>query len=189
MKQWMPPTNDMALSVHFFATKPDLPTLKNTTALRQYYRQQLAPAQGGLIEVEMFDWQGFPAVRTLFKFPQKPKGMSYLGAFTLPFAKYSFVLKIQAAEMGLTGKREAMIMPKMLSKGMIQMEDDSIVGWTADPYDHSIQSGNLMNLAEAAGYDAQFPDHPLSKARNWMSYLAREVKIDPALKKLKPFTK
>ena len=60
-------------------------------------------------------------------------------------------------------------------------------GWARDPYDVFSNKGTLMNLAEDVKYDAEFPDHPLTKVRIWMDKLEGMVTVDPMLSKVKSF--
>ncbi|HAA16693.1 MAG TPA: hypothetical protein DCE41_35280, partial [Cytophagales bacterium] len=93
MVQWVNPEFPMALSINFFAKEPDLTTVQNVEELRNYYRSQLTAQGGGILQVELAKVQGLTAIKTLFKFPQQPTGTMYLGSYTLPFEKYSYVLK------------------------------------------------------------------------------------------------
>src|SRR3954469_2716238 len=81
--------------------------------------------------------------------------------------------KAQCAEHGTTGMREAIIFDAMLASGQIKPEDfaraektGTVPGWTQDPYDSTIKWSVLRNLSEDEQYDAQFPNHPLSRIRS-----------------------
>ena len=64
--------------------------------------------------------------------------------------------------------REAVVLDQMVAAGRItfQEKDERILGWTQDPYDPTLDAPLLRNLAEDEQYDAQFPDHPLSRLRS-----------------------
>jgi hypothetical protein len=59
------------------------------------------------------------------------------------------------------------------------------MGWSKDPYDENLFEPMTMNLAENPKFDAMFPSHPLSLARNTLSriqsslHIAEEVKLKP----------
>ena len=63
------------------------------------------------------------AIKTIFKFPQDPTGMTYLGSYTIPFKKYSYVIKIQAPELGVTGMRDSIIAAKFLATNEYSMTE------------------------------------------------------------------
>lgn len=163
---------------------PDLPTRKNLPALRAFYRQRMAADGGGIVAIEAAIVAGFSAVYTLFKYPQDPQGMAYVGALIIPFRDCSYVLKVQSLEEGITGTRETLVMNQLLAAGEI---DAKMQGWAQDPYAPTFREGALMNLAEAEAYDAQFPTHPLSLTRHYLRELTTTCTADPLLAKLAPF--
>ena len=105
-RRWRRPDATDGLSLHLFLRQPDLPSPLRAQSLRDLYRAQLAAAGGGIVEVELENFEALPNVRAIFKFPQKPSGMSYLASLTLPFRNFSYVLKVQCEEAGMTGVRD-----------------------------------------------------------------------------------
>lgn len=69
---------------------------------------------------------------------------------------------------GETGLRESVLYAAMRRKGIV---GDSFEGWSEDPYDPSFTKGFLMNKSELKQFDEAFPEHPLSMARELMSYI------------------
>ena len=105
---------------------------------------------------------------------QWPSGMTYLGALTLPFEAFSFVVKVQCEERGTTGLREAVLLDRRLAAGDQPTIKDGrmhLPGWNPD----------------AAEHDAMFPTHPVSRARRVLDHLRRTLVIDPSLAKLPGF--
>lgn len=188
VRQWINPEQTMALSMNFFKGRPDIPGMEDLSALRRYYRNQIVPQKGGLIEVEPMDLKGHQVIKTIFKFPQAESGTTYLSSLTIPFAKYSYVIKIQAMEAGHTGIRDSLIANKLLRQGKISVDDaGNYKGWARDPYLKGFLGGTLMNLSEDISYDNQFRMHPLSLTRKMLEQIEAEVAFSPALQKLKPF--
>ncbi|MDZ4834213.1 MAG: hypothetical protein SGJ27_10590 [Candidatus Melainabacteria bacterium] len=54
-------------------------------------------------------------------------------------------------------------------------------GFFIDPYGFGKQTPLMHNLAEYAKYDEQFPDHPLSKLRSYLSRVIGSLTFDPSL--------
>lgn len=125
----------------------------------------------------------------MFKLPQEPSGMTYLASFIIPFENCSYVMKIQAAETGFTGLREAMVANTIMAEKSLSNNEMLPKGWWQDPYDASITSGVLMNMAEAEKYDGTFPEHPLSQARKLQEQIARDIVFKDDLKNLPKFTR
>lgn len=152
--QWINPEQTIAVSVNFFDSPPDLPTVRNINTLRDFYRQLITGANRGLIEVELTQKNKKPLVRTIFKLPQQQSGVTYIASLTLPFQTCSFVFKVQAAETGLSGMREALIASRLMSQGIISINKNGYANWNSDLYDQGFQKGFLMNKSEQIEYDA-----------------------------------
>ncbi len=189
IRQWVNPEQTVALSLNFFKGKPDIPSIEDLSALRRYYRNQIVPQKGGLIQVEPITLKDHLVIKTIFKFPQTESGTTYLSSLTVPFAKHSFVVKIQAMEAGHTGVRDNLIANKLLRQGKITVDDaGNFKGWARDPYLKGFLGGTLMNLSEDTAYDNQFRMHPLSISRNMLSKIENDISFSAVLQKLKPFS-
>lgn len=65
--------------------------------------------------------------------------------------------------------------------------DGKIQGWMQDPYDSSIEAPLMRNQPEACEYDSQFPDHPLSRARQVLNHIEKTMVIAPEILSAPPF--
>ncbi|MBS1611506.1 MAG: hypothetical protein JST49_01690 [Bacteroidetes bacterium] len=188
-QQWISEDESLILSVNYFDIPPDLATLNNIKTVRDTYRELLTEAEGGLLQVDYINLKGYPAVRSIFKLPKQNGGVIYIGSITLPFAEHSYVIKVQAAEVGVTGMRDSSVSMQLLNSGEIEVGDNGFVGWFADPYEPSFVHGLLRNISDDEKYDAQFPNHPLSLVRNMLRKIEEEVVLGEDLKTLEPFKK
>jgi hypothetical protein len=186
-RDWLHPTDPALLSVDFFALPPDLPAGLDLRELRRLYRSSLRQQNGGLIEVSRGQVGPQPLVRTLFKLPQQPTGMGYVGALTLPFRDYSYVVKVQAWEAGMSGLRESLVVEKLMQAGQLQITDEGYADWFADPYDPYYTLGTPMNRAEHPEYDDLVPEHPLTLVRHSLRVLETSLRLEPELLNLPPF--
>ena len=189
IKQWINPEQTIALSINFFELKPDLPSLTDLEGLRDFYRKQIVEANGGLIQVDLITINGFEVLKTIFKIRDEGKITTYLTSLTIPFESCSYVIKIQAPEIGVTGFRESITLDKLMKEGVISTTDDELVGWTKDPYSADWKEGNLMNLADQEKYDQEFPKHPLSISRKLITQIEAEISFAEELQKLNKFKK
>src|SRR5687768_6912620 len=82
--QWINPDETIAISINYFDIVPNIPSLKDVNVLRGFYRNLVTGVDGGVIEVELYQHQHFDIIRTIFKIPQKPSGMTYVGSLTIP---------------------------------------------------------------------------------------------------------
>jgi hypothetical protein len=187
MKQWFDPNQTQSLTVNFFDVPPDLPTMRDIDELRQFFRTRIAAAGGGIIEVELATHAYGRYVKTIFKFPQQPTGMTYLGSLVFPFKEYSYVVKIQAMEVRTTGMRDTLICNQLLSAGELELTEDGFKNWARDPYDATFEGGSLMNLSEAEAYDAQFEQHPLSQVRQTLHAIEAGLELDALLGEIAAF--
>lgn len=168
------------LSVHYFGLRPDLPaSLDDGPALRAGLTHLTARAGGGLIEASVKSLGGIPALRQLLKLPLpgQRSGQAFIGSFTVPRAACSTVVKVQAAERGRTGIRESMV--------MAQVGPDRY--FRPHPYAPDVQGGLPFHAGDHAQWDAQFPDHPLSRVRSLLAALSERVQVVPEFAALPPF--
>lgn len=176
-----------SLSVNYFAKQPDLPTAKDIEFLKSYYRELIYP-NGGLIETGFVTLNGITAVKAIFKIKQ-PAGMAYVASVTIPFRDFSFVIKLQAIETGVTGMRDAVVTEKLLEKNEISVGDYGFENWFSDPYDKNITSGVLMNQSEQQQYDSEFPGHPLTIVREGINKIVSEIQFTNEVLNSAPFDK
>lgn len=180
------------LFLHYFAIHPDIPcALNDLTALRDSYRAGVNQSGGGLISVNVVRIQGLLGTRTIFKFPQQPSGNAYVASLTFPFRDFSFVIKLQCPENHATSRRETSILEQLRLSGELEMSPatGTPVGWAKDPYNPNLTTGNQMTLAEDVKYDNLYPDHPLSRARNFLTRVANSITFAPEVVNAPPFVK
>lgn len=186
---WYTPDGDV-VGLHYFAIAPDLPAdLDSLADLRLTLSQHVSASGAAVVETEVTMVDGCRAVRQCVKVPQQPFGMTYLGSITLPFRDFSFVLKIQCEERGITGMRECVLLHEKLESGAVHLDPDSgeMVGWMKDPYDIARTAGLARSLADDDEYDQRFPDHPLSRARRFLSAAQGNISVSGAIRSAAPF--
>jgi len=184
-------TSGDPVGLYYFPIPPDiLADLEDLTGVRGFYRKTAADAGLAVIEVETPIIQGRQCVRAIFKAPQQPTGMTYIGSLTLPFRDFSYVLKVGCLERGITGAREAMILDQCMKDGTVSNSPDGrIDGWMADPYDASVRGPFMRNRAEAQEYDARFPEHPLSRTRRVLDHIQATLTIESDLRRSPSFAR
>lgn len=176
------------LSINFYPAIPDIPVdVSDVQALRSCYRSVSESYELALLEVETAEFSGVPAIRTLLKARLDPTGFGFIGSFTLPFADHSYVIKVQSLEEGITGVREAAVLMMSGFSPEVDEKTGKMIGWEQDPYDPGYQGAFMSNRADHPRYDAQFPDHPLSKARGYLNELAGQLRLAPAITRAKLF--
>jgi hypothetical protein len=153
-----------AVGVYFFDVEPDLPKSRDLASFVSQMRDQAAASHASLLECDIVRIGQLPAVRQIAKVPQRPSGMTYLGAFTLPFAKFSYVLKVQCEEHGVTGIREAVLLDHKLKNKLASI--DPVAAAMATRSD-----------ADSEEYDVQFPNHPLSRLRRHLRYIPTSCRL------------
>lgn len=95
---WLNAFNDV-LELRAFEVKPDIPVrLSDTRGLQNFYTSGAAAQNTEVVDLEVRDIRGIPSIWLVLKQPVKPHGAQYVGSVTLPFARGSFVMKIQAIE-------------------------------------------------------------------------------------------
>ncbi|WP_419494179.1 hypothetical protein [Chryseobacterium bernardetii] len=185
--RWVNPQQSALIVLHFFDKEPDLPTAKDLDYLKKFYRNIAASSNGGVIETDIINLHNIPCVKTIIKIPQQETGMAYIASITIPFENCSYVVKIQADEIGITGMRDALILDRLHKAGEVEIEEENIKNWFEDPYDPDFRQGTLMNQSELEKYDPEFPEHPLSVARSLIRSTAETIIFKKEIKELPAF--
>jgi hypothetical protein len=173
MRLWETADHD-AVFQHFFGKPPDLPVAKSIDEISAMYASGLVAARGRIVECAIGEFARCKAVRVLLKVPQKPTGMMYQSAVTVPFQDFSFVVRIQCSEVGTTGVREAILFEKRMRAGErpnLQKPGEPFPGWNPD----------------APRHDAAFPSHPISRLRRLLSGIQNAASIDEKVRQLPAF--
>ncbi len=186
---WTNPEQTMVLSLNYIDSPPNIPTISQVETLRNYYREMLKPLNSALVEVDILNIKNIDACKLIMKVPQKPSGMTYLASLTFPFKKCHFVVKIQCAEVGTTGVREAVVLDRLISNKELIIGENGFEDFYSDPYDKTIKGGLLRNKSEDIIYDDKFPNHPLTQARRIINKIIEEIEFKPEINKLEPFGK
>lgn len=174
--------------LYLFESPPNIAAgLDSVEELRSFFRQMTNANGMGMIEVERVEVDGCSAVRTIVKSPQNPTGMTYIGSVTFPFRDFSYVLKVQCAEHGITGMRDAIILDQMISSGKVEWSGGQLVGMQQDAYDATIVSPIMRNVSDSEEYDAMFPQHPLSRVRAFFRQVLPTIQIADEVKTAAPF--
>lgn len=185
---WETPDGDPVGLFHF-ALPPDIPAALDDPTLPLLQSRSMSRQGVAAIEVVPATVGGCSALRQIVKLPQKPRGMMYLGSVTFPFRDFSFVLKIQCPERGMTGVRDAIIFDVKLNSGEVKFEGErGPAGWMQDPYDPERTEGLARNLADDEQYDERFPDHPLSRARRFLRAVESGVTVAENVRGAPPFS-
>src|SRR6266852_3354115 len=154
--------------------------------VRSFYRQLTSGNGVGMIEVEVMKLDGCDAIRSIFKQPQSPSGMTYLGSITLTFRDFSYVIKVQCEERGMTGMRDAVVLDAWMKSRKLDPKDP-LRGWKGDPYDPTFKARIQRNVADDASYDAKFPDHALSRLRRVLDRIQASLRVAATVKAAPPF--
>ncbi len=187
--RWVNPEQSVLIALHFFDKEPDLPTVKDIDYLKKFYRNIAASSNGGTIETDIIRIHDIPSVKTIIKIPQQETGMTYVASITIPFENCSYVIRIQANEVGMTGLRDAIVAGRLIGDGEVEIDGENMNNWFQDPYDPDFKQGTPMNKSEWEKYDPEFPEHPLSIARSMIRSIAEDIVFKPEIKKLTLFNK
>lgn len=174
-------------SVNFFDLPPDIgASLTDERAIQDFYRALLQPNGAGMIHCTVRSFCDMPCVDLLTKYLLDPHGLFVMHSLTIPKRDFSFVLKYQAIEGPLTGLRESAVFAS--EQISIDEETGLPIGWVADPYDPSLEYDVMRNLADDPKYDAQFPEHPLSRARDFVANLESITDVAEIVRDAQPFS-
>jgi hypothetical protein len=153
----------------------DVPAMRRNLAI-EYARL------GCLIEAEPVVLGGVRGVCQVAKapIPNAPSGQVFMANIFLAKAGDHVTFGCSAEESGITGAREAAIMVKL---GLVRGD-----GWVLPhPYAPDLRSVLPYHRGDDPAWDAQFPDHPLSRVRAWVRSMLATAIVDPAFAALPDF--
>ncbi len=165
VRVWFTPQGD-GLGLFLFAVPPDLPAANDLNLLSDFYIRGLEPSGGRLVDISILRVGGTSLIKLIVKNPQQPSGMTYVGSLTIPFRDFSFVFKVQCAEQSPTGMRDAVLLNRSPISGDEPDTEPGAFpppGWNPD----------------AEEFDAEFPDHPLSRARTVLHRVTETLFVEP----------
>ena len=162
-KVWRTPYGD-AIGAYFFNVTPDCPRdLSKSEALHEFYSKQLDAVNGDVVEVTSSLIGNIPVIALIVKVPQEPSGMTYLSSVTIACKKFSFVVKSQCQEHGVTGMRET----ALFAKNDLEMGED---------FDF-----------DSSEFDKDFPEHPVSRARVIRDIILSNIELEESITSSEPF--
>ncbi|MBF6274511.1 MULTISPECIES: hypothetical protein [Nocardia] len=176
---WGNPATRDIITLSYIDLVPDLPApLADIDTLRRRLTE-LQAEFGCLIEAHAITVDSQPALLRLEKFPlaDPASGLGFTAGIVVPKAGCSAIVKIMCPETGRSGVREAAVVPKV---GFANM-------FPPHPYAPEVKGKLPYNIADDARWDPQFPDHPLTRARRWITHVSRTARIDPRFAALPPF--
>jgi len=171
-RSWSDPQTGDRIALQVSEGPPfDASWMSDPAALRRGFAGMFAEA-GCLIQADLVPFGGAQAVWQLVKvpLPNAPSGQIFLSIFTLTKAPQYAQLIYHAPEYGTTGMREAMVMMRLGNP-------DSWV--MPHPYDPDLKTRLPFHRGDDPAFDAQFPDHPLSRARRWAGRTAQSAQVHP----------
>lgn len=173
-------TGDQFL-VQDFDLVPNLPAaLDDLATLRRVITEQEAASLGTVIELDLVTIGGQPAFTRLVKLPidtdhPDHPGQSFIASVTVPKADASTMAMFRAQESQPTGVRESVLLQQLMQQGL------SPTDWVLPhPYAPQVRTARPFHRGDDPRYDAQFPDHALSRARQWMRWVVGAASLDPA---------
>ena len=172
-RTWFTPAGD-AISVIYIPTRPGLPAQAHAISeLEKFYRERVCNDQVRMTEFSLLTVAEIHCIWMILKVSLQPSGMVYLGSLTLPFADFSFVIKMQCIERGITGLRETALLLKAQQNGAVTIGEDGKISGDWNP--------------DAAVHDEEFPDHPVSRLRAEFTRIMASLQVVEATKREERF--
>jgi hypothetical protein len=179
---WLHPASGDRISLNLENSPLAEPAwLENIPAMRRNLAVEYA-RMGCLIEAEPVVLGGVHGVCQVVKvpIPNAPSGQVFMANIFLAKASCHAMFACSAEESGITGVREAAIMAK---HGLIGGS-----GWVLPhPYAPELRTLLPYHRGDDPAWDAQFPDHPLSRVRAWVRWVVATATVDPTFAALPDF--
>lgn len=180
------------MTLRFFDVAPTLPCgLDNRDLLLASHCMFAgATAGGALIDFNIIEAAGFPAIYYVSKLPdaRREHGIHVTGSLTIPFETCYYTVQIEMPEGNTTGMREAIILDQLLQAQEVEIDSatNELRGWVVDQ--EFMPNTLRANRGDDPVFDQFFPEHPLTMVRNLLNVVVATCTIDPALSgTLRPF--
>lgn len=155
--------------------------LDDLAALRTWCRLMAEEREAGLIEVRVDESELGGTVAFVYKQLRMPAYL-FTGMLFVPAEEVRGTWTVVSGERGTTGVREAVVAGRLFQSGALTVEGYR-TSWAQDPYDPAyagVHRSALRFQSDDEQYDAQFPDHPLTKVRKVLAALPKAVwLVDP----------
>lgn len=134
--------------------------------------------EGCVVSADVTEVDGLPALVQLLKAPnpRKPRGVVYMASVVVPRAGRWVQLNGIFPEGSDSGVRDVIIGTRVGPDAM----------YPPHPYAPDFTSRLPYSVADDARFDAEFPDHPVTRARRWIAAVVPTIRIDPAFAALPP---
>ncbi|MDB5338255.1 MAG: hypothetical protein JWN70_3874 [Planctomycetaceae bacterium] len=161
-RTWVNAWGDV-LSIRFNAAAPQMPSLFRLQALKDFHTQQLQASGGTILSLDLLQVKGVSVGKLLFKTMQPEGGWGYVSMLFLPYRDFSYSIRIQTLERAGDEGRGQHVW-EWLHQSHPQEADRHALwfGLEEAPADPHIAR---HCMADEDRWDAQFPDHPLSRLR------------------------
>ena len=165
---WFTPEGD-GVGLQLFLSRTHVPSCGSIASLRDQVKSDFEQTPGTrLIEVELPQVAcGLRVIRMVFRAQLPEGGAIYVGSLMVPFERFSFLLKVQCEEAGMTGVREALLLDRALRDGTVQVGEAGPDLSAFSPY--------------GAKDDDEFPEHPLTRLRRTLLHLQQTLELDADL--------
>lgn len=152
---------------------------------RAVFADSAERGSGALLSVARLSTPGTHGITGVFKYPspvQGDLGTYYLGNITLLFRDFWFQIVVDSVERGTTGLREAWV--EATHPAPPYREEDVIRCASMDEmFEHMAARRAKAHAgpSDDEAYDAQFPDHPLTKVRGLLRHIAGSLTLTDRL--------
>ena len=172
------------LSLRFKPGAPTMPSLFRFQALREHHARRLAASGGTILSLDLLQVKGLSISKLVVKTWQPAGGWGYLGILSLPYRDFSFSIRMQTLERAGDEAREHHAWNWLHDSQ--PAETDCLPLWFGrEEAPHNIHAA-LPNLADNERWDADFPEHPLSRLRTEFSRLIPTLSISRDVKNSAP---
>jgi hypothetical protein len=169
----------LTLAVTEQATAADAATL---TEWRARYRAEARNRGEDIVEVERVAIGGGEGLSVLIK-QRSGLAANYRVTVHIQQGRQRFAITGEFDEGNFTGTRDAMVSAAVTMTCGLQLDEPApdgsrkVRGFLQDAYDAAFDSGALNSYTDDRRVDELLPEHPLSRARGWLSQFERSAAL------------
>jgi len=191
-RKWKNAAGDLAVQTFGAQVPTGLPPdWRNAEALRAHVLKS-PPPHTAMVAVDVVrSGAGVMCAQYITKeFMRAPsRGHVYMGMVSMPFREFYCNVYFVAMEQGTTGLREVVL----VAKGKVQMPKQEHVPVIRNNeeleamYRQAREGRPKLLGTDDEQWDAQFPDHPVSRVRRYLRHFCATLQVDDNVRRFPPF--
>lgn len=182
-RAWVNEWGDV-LTLRYNAGVPKTPSLFRAQSLHDYFARKVAAGGGCILSLDLLHVKGVAISKLIFKSPQSEDRWGYMASLLLAYKDFSYSLRVQALD-GPEDAARGEYVWNWLHESHPADADCLALWFGRDGVAHDTTEVHPC-LADDIRWDAEFPQHPLSRLRAEVGRIVPSLVVSRDVKNSQP---